>query len=212
MTPILATALAAALLLSSGGSDAPTPYTVDPTGITLPAGVTFPDNGHVNIRTSAGVTLNLHFESKCINRTDAECAGPRHAAAQFIGASFIPWTAFGLSPTDCVAWTQLSDYPEHYGEGGQPPICLTPPVTPPTEPPVVVPPTEPPVVVPPVTQPPVEAPPTPVPPATVTPDPEPTHTPPALAATGAPWMNFGAAGVLLLAAGVAALVLRRSAA
>lgn len=134
---LITTIMAGALLLGTaapayaGGSDSPTPYTVDQTGITLPEGQTFQDNGHVNIRTTDGTTVNLHFEGKCIERTDAECAGERHAAAQFIGKSFIPWEAFGLTVDDCVAWGQLSQYNEHFGEGGQPPVCLTPPVDPP---------------------------------------------------------------------------------
>lgn len=136
---LITTIMAGALLLGTaapayaGGSDSPTPYTVDQTGITLPEGQTFQDNGHVNIRTTDGTTVNLHFEGKCIERTDAECAGERHAAAQFIGKSFIPWAAFGLTADDCVAWGQLSQYNEHFGEGGQPPVCLTPPVEPPVQ-------------------------------------------------------------------------------
>lgn len=142
-TLLTAIATAGLLLMGAapalaGGSDSPTPYTVDATGITLPDGETFRDNGHVNIKTTSG-PANLHFEGKCVNRTDAECAGERHDAAQFIGKSFIPWSAFGLTSEHCVSWVQLSDYNEHYGEGAQPPVCLTV-----TEPPVVVdPPVEP---------------------------------------------------------------------
>ena len=106
----------------AGGSDDPTPYTVDRAGITLPAGRVFQDNGHVNIRWDGGAK-GLHFEAKCATRTDAECAGDRHAAAQFIGKSFLPWSAFGLTD-ECVTWVQISDFNEHYGEGGQPPVCL----------------------------------------------------------------------------------------
>lgn len=129
MRRIVVTTVAAVALLLVGpaamaGSDSPTPYTVDQTGITLPAGRTFQDNGHVNIRWTGGAT-GLHFEAKCATRTDAECAGARHDAAQFIGASSIPWTAFGIPTDACVTWVQISDFQEHYGEGGQPPICLT---------------------------------------------------------------------------------------
>src|SRR5690606_24688472 len=80
----------------AGGSDSPTPYTVDATGITLPAGDVFPDNGHINITTTTG-DFGIHFESKCTTRTDAECA-TKHQAAQYIGKSFIPWSAFTPDP------------------------------------------------------------------------------------------------------------------
>lgn len=127
---LILASMTAAMTVSAGairadaGSDSPTPYTVDRTGITLPAGeTTFPDNGHVNIRWNGG-HAGLHFESKCITRTDAECAGSRHDAAQYIGASFIPWTAFGVPADACIEWVQIAQYPEHYGEGGQAPICL----------------------------------------------------------------------------------------
>lgn len=111
-------------LPASAASDSPTPYTVDRTGITIPAGQTFPDNGHVNVRWDGGAA-GLHFEGKCVTRTDAECAGARHDAAQFIGASFIPWSAFGVPSDACITWVQISTFDEHFGEGGQPPVCLT---------------------------------------------------------------------------------------
>ena len=125
---VLIGALLGVVLFATGaraaGSDSPTPYTVDRTGITLPAGQTFPDNGHVNIRWDGGAA-GLHFEGKCVTRTDAECAGARHEAAQFIGASFIPWSAFGVPTDACITWVQISTFDEHFGEGGQPAVCLT---------------------------------------------------------------------------------------
>lgn len=193
-------AIALAVLLLSGGSDAATPYTVDPSGITLPAGQTFPDNGHVNIRTSTG-NVNLHFESKCITRTDAECAGARHDAAQFIGKSFIPWSAFGLTDCDTVSWVQIAQFNEHYGEGGQPVVTVgtcTPPTSPPTE--------EPPTEEPPVEEPPVEEPPAEEPPAEEPPSETPTpipSEPESLADTGVEtWTGVGAALALLAAGGL----------
>lgn len=113
-----------ALRAAAAGSDSPTPYTVDTAGITLPAGQSFPDNGHVNVRWTGGAA-GLHFEGKCVTRTDAECAGGRHAAAQFIGRSFIPWSAFGVPADACVTWVQIAQFTEHFGEGGQAPVCLT---------------------------------------------------------------------------------------
>lgn len=116
----------------AGGSDAPTPYTVDAVGITLPAGVTFPDNGHVNIKTNLG-DFGLHFES--LNN---------QPSGQWIGQSHLPWSAFGLDPAKvCVIWVQVSMYNEHFGEGGQPPVgagcgAVPPPIDPPVDPPVEV--------------------------------------------------------------------------
>ena len=65
--PMIAAALALALVVvPMGGSDDPTPYTVDESGITLPAGVTFKDNGHVSLKTEPGGGYSTHLPSKCI--------------------------------------------------------------------------------------------------------------------------------------------------
>src|SRR5690606_2285768 len=97
----------------AGGSDDPTPYTVDSSGITLPDGDTFQDGGHVNLQTTQGAK-NLHFESQ---NWPAD-----HPKRAYIGKSFIPWSAFGLTGCFQVSWVQIHGYNEHYGEGGQPPI------------------------------------------------------------------------------------------
>lgn len=109
---MIAAALAAVLLVTPmSGSDAPTPYTVDAAGITLPAGVTFVDGGHINIRTTTG-SYGIHFET--LNN---------QPSGKWIGASFLPWSAFGLdASTVCVEWAQLAEFPEHFGEGGQTPV------------------------------------------------------------------------------------------
>lgn len=143
------TAISAFLLIfgvvqaaNATGSDSATPYTVSAEGISLSGGSTFSDDGHINVRLAEGAgTANVHFEAKCATRTDAECAGERHDHAQFIGQSFIPWSAFTLPASGCVEWVQLSQYNEHFGEGGQAPVCYgtpTPPVEPEPEAPVDV--------------------------------------------------------------------------
>lgn len=159
---------------SAAGSDSPTPYTVDATGITLPDGHMFSDSGHVNVKTDEG-DVSMHFEGKCITRTDAECAGKRHADAQFIGKSFIPWSAFGLPEYFCVLWVQIHGFNEHFGEGGQEPVCMVGAVPSPSPSPE----------------------PSPLP--STTPEPSATPTPvPELAHTGlAPWQSWA----LLLLAG-----------
>lgn len=145
------------------------PFTVTTAGIELINGTRFPDGGHVNIDTTAPHT-DLHFEAKCIERTDAECAGALHDAAQYIGKNFIPWSAFGLKPGDCTTWVQVADLKYHYGAQGEPPVCVpVPPTDTPTDtPPTTAPPTttEPPVAVPPATETP-----------TATPTPEATQPP-----------------------------------
>ena len=154
------------LLLSAGGlliatpalaagSDSPTPYTVTETGIQLPAGVTFQDNGHVNVKTNQG-DKGIHFES--LNN---------QPSGQWIGKDFLPFTAFGFNVDKlCVSWVQLSQYNEHFGEGGQKPVGKGCEVTPTPEPSETVTPTP---------EPSVTTSPTPEP--TTTPTPEPSVTP-----------------------------------
>lgn len=118
----------------AGGSDSPTPYSVTTEGITLPDGVTFEEHGHVNVRTESGAGRNIHFES----------------FSEWVGKSFIPWSAFNLHYPECIAWVQIHGFNEHFGEGGQSPVCLTDPTPPVVEEPQVT--EEPPV----VEEPPVE--------------------------------------------------------
>lgn len=171
------------------GSDNKTPYTLTKEGIQLPDGHVIEDNGHINIRATGSEWHNLHFESKCIERTDAECKGLRHDAAQYIGKNFIPWSAFGLDDSFCITWVQISKYNEHFGEGKKDkPFCVnckpepTPTATP-TPTPTVTPtpePTETPTPTPTATPTPTPEPtstPTPTPTVTPTPTPEPTSTP-----------------------------------
>src|SRR5690625_5092867 len=130
------TALIAALFLiltptaALAGSDGATPYQVTTVGVHLPAGDTFPAGGHINVRYFDGDriqrTAGVHFEGKCIDRTDAECAGDRHEHAQFIGESFIPWSAFGITEGSRITWVQVHGYNQHFGEGGQKPVPVGP--------------------------------------------------------------------------------------
>ena len=123
-------ALAAAVALSIGGltisasaaqaagSDGPTPYTVTATGVQLPEGDTFRAHGHINWRTTLG-SGGMHFDPN-----------NGHPGGAFIGQSFFPIT---LAPGECITWVQISHYNEHFGEGGQAPVCAPkdePPVKP----------------------------------------------------------------------------------
>ena len=142
-------ALGIALIPAVAHADAD-PFTITDEGVQLTSG-TFSDHDHVNIRTTTGQTYNAHFEGKCINRTDAECAGQRHLVAQSIGTSLLPWEALGIPEgTRCVLWGQWSGTNWHLGEPTQVvvgPDCAGPsdpedPKTTPTDPPVTPEPTE----------------------------------------------------------------------
>ncbi|QYF98938.1 hypothetical protein [Microbacterium sp. PAMC21962] len=201
---MIAAALAAVLLVAPmGGSDAPTPYTVDAAGITLPAGASFTDGGHVNIRTTTG-SYSIHFEA--LNN---------QPSGKWIGASFLPWSAFGLDAASvCVEWVQLAEFPEHFGEGGQAPVGAGCSVTPEPSPSPTL--TSQPSPSPSQT---VAASPTPAPSEVVTPittstlHPQIVSTegagPTRLAESGAQLFPF-AAGVALIAAGVAFIRIRKA--
>ena len=119
----LTAALVAAFVVSgpahAGGSDSPTPYTVAAQGITFPRPLAAHD--HVNVRLTDGTSRGLHLDPN-----------NGHPGAQWIGASFLPWSALGITDGSCVAWIQWSGANEHFGEGGQSPVCLTAPTPTPT--------------------------------------------------------------------------------
>ena len=100
------------------GSDSPTPYTVTAQGITFPAPLEA--HGHVNVRLTNGSSRGLHLDPN-----------NGHPGAAWIGATFLPWSALGITGS-CVAWVQVAGYNEHFGEGGQGPVCLTTPTPTPT--------------------------------------------------------------------------------
>ncbi|MFE9232070.1 hypothetical protein [Cellulosimicrobium funkei] len=139
--------LGAALILAlsaapaaAGGSDDPVPYRVEPDGLYLPVPDAFPDGGHVNIRYTVGGqerSAGVHFES--LNN---------QPSGKFVGSSFLPWSYLIDAPDYCITWVQVGQYNEHFGEGGQDPVCTTEPATPtepsePSEPVEPTPPTEP---------------------------------------------------------------------
>jgi hypothetical protein len=116
---LAALGMAAASRAAAAGSDAPPPYTVTAAGITFPTPLAA--HGHVNVRLADGRTAGLHLDPN-----------NGHPGARWIGATFLPWSALGVVD-GCVAWVQWSDANEHYGEGGQGPVCLddpTPTATP----------------------------------------------------------------------------------
>ncbi|MFD6093805.1 hypothetical protein ACFWGN_16950 [Oerskovia sp. NPDC060338] len=127
---LLTTAILAATpaIAIAGGSDAPTPYTVTAAGVTLPTGTTYVDGGHVNYRATAldgtgSRSFGTHFES--LNN---------RPSGKYIGTSFYDFNGAATAFPDgyCVTWVQVAEYDEHFGEGGQKPVCTTDKTTPET--------------------------------------------------------------------------------
>lgn len=120
LTVTTTTALAALTLgatAAHAGSDAPTPYRVTPTGIELPAGAGFELHGHVNVvyTTATGTARrNVHIEA------------PGTPFGDLAGASALTWERAGVPADACITWVQVAGYDEHFGEGGQAPVCRTP--------------------------------------------------------------------------------------
>lgn len=99
---------------ASGGSDSPVPYTLTRDGIDFPEPLAA--HGHVNVRTTTGAQYSLHLDPN-----------NERPGAVWFGSTSLPWSALGVPATACVAWVQWSGSDAHYGEGGQPPYCLTTP-------------------------------------------------------------------------------------
>ncbi len=117
-TALTALVVVGAATAASAGSDAPTPYRVTASGIELPAGDVFAEHRHVNVRYTSAMgqaSRNVHVE------------GPGTAHADLLGASVLTWDRVGLPPDACVTWVQVAGYDEHFGEGGQVPVCRTTP-------------------------------------------------------------------------------------
>lgn len=113
---LIGSVLLAPAATATGGSDAATPYDVSSHGLTLPDGATFADGGHVNIRftTPDGTedSASIHFESQ-----------NDQASGEFVGERYLPWSQLIDADGYCVTWVQVGGYDEHFGEGGQKPVC-----------------------------------------------------------------------------------------
>ncbi|MEK8225936.1 hypothetical protein NKG05_07500 [Oerskovia sp. M15] len=88
-------------------------------GVTLPAGAVFRDGGHVNYRATAldgtgATTFGTHFEA--LNS---------RPSGVYIGTGSYDFSAAVAAFPDgyCVSWVQVAGYDEHFGEGGQGPVC-----------------------------------------------------------------------------------------
>lgn len=150
---------------ASAGSDAPTPYRVTSHGLELPAGDVLDVHDHVNVRftTPAGpAARTVHVE------------GPGTVFGDLAGASTLTWDRAGVPADACVTWVQVAGYDEHFGEGGQAPVCRTPvappaPTPAPPAPAPVAPPAVPPAATAPASPAPVPAPAAPATPAPAAP-------------------------------------------
>ncbi|MHA3948727.1 hypothetical protein [Cellulomonas bogoriensis] len=126
---LTATALSLALALagasgaaaSGGGSDAPTPYRVTGTGLDLPEGAALARHGHVNVRWASiegDGSVNVHL------------GGPSSPWHDLEGATSVTWERLGLPADACIEWVQVHGFDEHFGEGGQAPVCRSVPMRP----------------------------------------------------------------------------------
>ncbi|WP_265522350.1 hypothetical protein [Oerskovia flava] len=118
----------------AGGSDSPTPYTVTAGGVRLPAGVTFESSGHVNYKATDLTGADKKGFGTHFDPNNGQPGGI------YIGAEFYDFAGAAAAFPEgyCITWVQVSKYNEHFGEGGQEPVCTdtpgtTPPVTPPGE-------------------------------------------------------------------------------
>jgi len=124
--------LAASPAVAFAGSDSPTPYTVTVEGVTLPADRTFREHDHVNYRATAldgtgEQSFNVHLE-----------AANARATATYVGTAFLDFSgaAAAFPAGYCVTWVQVAGFDEHFGEGGQAPVCTPRPAPPSLAPPV----------------------------------------------------------------------------
>lgn len=129
---ILACVLGGALFATTAAGATDKPYEVYPDRIVFESPMV--DGGHVNIRVSnpdgSNFQLNWHMEGKCITKTDHECANVRHdrvgltlhEEALLIGKTVLP---VPLKKGQCIEWVQWSETGYHYGENGEPPVCLS---------------------------------------------------------------------------------------
>ncbi|POY75491.1 putative Cellulose 1,4-beta-cellobiosidase (non-reducing end) [Rhodotorula taiwanensis] len=118
--------------IASGGSDGCTPYTVGYSGVTLPQGQTYPSGGHVNYQAIpksqyvAGQTY-LKPGSKWTPQSFGMQFDPNNnqPGGVYIGRNFFDFgqAAAAFPQGYCITWVQLAQYNQHFGEGGQCPIC-----------------------------------------------------------------------------------------
>lgn len=145
VTGVLAIGLAVAGVTTAfaGASNDPTPYAVNANGITLPAGSTFSSGGinDGNVKYiplsdyTAGQTYKNAPASWHVTNINFHLEGKTGYGLGLEGASVLPFNqatsdgAFrGTLPVStgyCIVWVQVQGFNEHFGEGGQDPICTS---------------------------------------------------------------------------------------
>jgi len=119
---------------NNGGSDGCTTpyYTVSSTGVTLVGTSTYPASGHVNFQYIScsdykGVGSKADQPSYWNVLSGGLHFDPNNnqPGGAYIGKSYFPFSAGTSLPGAgyCVIWVQVSTLNQHYGEGGQGPVC-----------------------------------------------------------------------------------------
>lgn len=137
----------ASALGQAGTSDGPIPYSLTTTALTLSPGHIFTSSSPTNDGNIKYIPLSQYLAGQSytnpgsswtvlnINFHIEQNAG---FGASMIGKSVLPFDssasggAFrGTLPTSgyCIVWVQVDGYNEHFGEGGQAPLCTTPSTT-----------------------------------------------------------------------------------
>lgn len=125
---------------TAAGSGDPVPYTVTATSLTLPSGDVFSANGNNDgnvkyIPSSqyvAGQTYTNPGANWTVTNVNFHLENKPGFGAGVEGASTLPFSISGSDgafkanlPTTgyCIVWVQVGGYNQHFGEGGQAPIC-----------------------------------------------------------------------------------------
>src|SRR4051812_27292464 len=135
----------AAALGAPGTSDGPIPYSLTTTSLTLSSGHTFSSSSPTNDGNVKYIPLSQYVAGQSYTNQGAnwtvlninfhveQNAG---FGASMIGKTVLPFDtaasggAFrGTLPSTgyCIVWVQVDGYNEHFGEGGQAPLCTAPP-------------------------------------------------------------------------------------
>jgi hypothetical protein len=146
VTGVLAIGMAVAGVTTAvaAGSDSPVPYTVGATSLTLPSGTTF-SSGGVNDGNVKYIPLADYVEGQTyrnapstwhVTSINFHLEGKTGYGKALEKQSVLPFDSVGSdgafrgtlpSTGYCIVWVQVHGFNEHFGEGGQDPVCTTVP-------------------------------------------------------------------------------------